>query len=73
MLQQGQVFELKTQGPEGKRLWAYRYRASGRESKRVQHGGFRSEADARAALDRALEKIRREGRRRKKAHSRGVR
>jgi hypothetical protein len=27
----------------------------------VQHGGFRSEADARAALDRALEKIRREG------------
>lgn len=60
MLQQGQVFELATRGPDGRRLWAYRYRAGGRESKRVQRGGFRSEADARAALERALEKLRRE-------------
>jgi integrase len=60
MLQQGQVFELKTQGPEEKPLWAYRHRAGGRDSKRVQRGGFRSEADARAALERALEKLRRE-------------
>src|SRR6266545_2471848 len=60
MLQQGQVFELKTRGPEGERLWAYRHRAAGRDSKRVQRGGFRSEADARAALERALEELRRE-------------
>lgn len=34
--------------------------SGGRESKRVQRGGFRSEADAQAALERALEKLRRE-------------
>jgi integrase len=62
MLQQGQVFELATRGRDGKRLWAYRYRAGGRDSKRVQRGGFRSEEDARAALERALEKLRRERR-----------
>jgi integrase len=61
MLQQGQVFELATRGPDGERLWAYRYRAGGRGARRVQRGGFRSEADARAALERALEKLRREG------------
>jgi hypothetical protein len=60
MFQQGQVFPLTTQGPDRKRLWAYRYRAGGRDSRRVQRGGFRSEADARAALERALEKLRRE-------------
>jgi hypothetical protein len=60
MLQQGQVFELATRGRDGERMWAYRYRAGGRDSKRVQRGGFRSEADARAALERALEKLRRE-------------
>jgi integrase len=60
MLQQGQVFELATRGTDGRRLWAYRYRAGGRGSKRVQRGGFRSEADAGAALQRALEKLRRE-------------
>jgi hypothetical protein len=60
MLQHGQVFALETRGPDGKTLWAYRYRAGGRDSKRVQQGGFRSEADARAALERALEKLRRE-------------
>ena len=53
MLQQGQVFELTTRGRDGKHLWAYRYRAGGRDSRRVQRGGFRSEADARAALERA--------------------
>jgi integrase len=60
MLQQGQVFELVTRGRDSKRLWAYRYRAGGRDSERVQRGGFRSEGDARAALGRALEKLRRE-------------
>ncbi len=60
MLQQGQVFELVTRGRDSKRLWAYRYRAGGRDSERVQRGVFRSEGDARAALGRALEKLRRE-------------
>ena len=60
MLQQGQVFALTTRGADGKRLWAYRYRAGGRESKRMQRGGFTSELDARAALERALEKLRRQ-------------
>jgi hypothetical protein len=60
MLQQGQVFELATRGPDGKRLWAYRNRAGGRDSKRVQRGGFRTEEDARAALQRVLERLRRE-------------
>jgi hypothetical protein len=32
MLQQGQVFELATRGRDGKRLWAYRYRAGGRDA-----------------------------------------
>ena len=73
MLQQGQAFELSTGRPDGKGLWAYRYRVGGRESKRVQRGGFRSEADARAALERALEKLRRESGGRKKAHVRRVR
>lgn len=59
MVQQGQTFELTRRGPDGERLWAYRYRIGGRDSKRVQRGGFRSEADVLAALERALEKHRR--------------
>ena len=59
MLQQGQVFELASQGAEGESLWAYRYRMAGRGSRRVQEGGFASEQDARDALDRALEILRR--------------
>jgi integrase len=59
MVQQGQTIELTRHGPDGERLWAYRYRTGGRDSKRVQRGGFRSEADARAALERVLEKHRR--------------
>ena len=39
MLQQGQVFELTTRGLAGERLWAFRYRTGGRDSKRVQRGG----------------------------------
>jgi hypothetical protein len=60
MMQQGRVFALATRGRDGKRHWAFRYRTAGRASKRVQRGGFRSEEDARAALARALEKLRRE-------------
>jgi integrase len=60
MLQQGQVFKLTSKAADGAALWAYRYRSGGRESKRVQQGGFATEHDARAALDRALERLRRE-------------
>ena len=47
---------------DGERLWAYRYRTGGRDSKRVQRGGFASEQDARDALERELERLRRERR-----------
>jgi hypothetical protein len=49
-------------GPGGDRLWAFRYRIGGRDSKRVQRGGFASEQDARDALERELERLRRERR-----------
>ncbi len=62
MLQQGQVFRLTTVGVQATSLWAYRYRIGGREGKRVQRGGFATEQDARAALEQALEKLRRRGR-----------
>src|SRR5438034_9846696 len=62
MVQQGQTFELCRRGTGGERLWAYRYRAGGRDSKRVQHGGFASEQDARDALECELERLRRERR-----------
>jgi integrase len=60
MSQVGQVFELKAGGPDGKKLWAYRYRAGGRGSRRVQQGGFESERAAAEALERALGRLRRE-------------
>jgi hypothetical protein len=60
MVQQGQVFQLTRCGPGGERLWAYRYRIGGRDSKRVQRGGFASERHARDALERELERLRRE-------------
>jgi integrase len=59
MLQQGQVFKLKG-GTEEKSLWAYRFRVGGRGTRRVQRGGFASERDASEALERALERVRRE-------------
>ena len=36
MVQQGQAIELTRRGPDGQRLWAYRYRTGGRDSRRVQ-------------------------------------
>lgn len=60
MFQQGQVFELKKRGRDGRLLWAYRYRVGGRDSRRVQRGGFESEQAAAEALGRALERLRRE-------------
>src|ERR671911_1074598 len=62
MVQQGQVFQLTRCGRGGERLWAYRYRTGGRDSQRVQRGGFASEQDARDALERELERLRRERR-----------
>jgi hypothetical protein len=62
MSQQGQLFRLKTTGRDGEPLWAYRYRNGGRHSKRVQHGGFVSELEAAEALERQLERQRRERR-----------
>jgi integrase len=59
MLQQGQVLKLKSKGASGEALWAYRYRLGGRDSKRVQRGGFQSAQDAREALERELEVLRR--------------
>jgi len=55
MTQQGQVFALKRSDRNGETLWAYRYRVAGRDSRRVQRGGFISEQDAAAALDRELD------------------
>jgi integrase len=60
--QQGQVIRLKRKGRRGESLWAYRYRIGGRDSKRVQRGGFASERDAAEALDRELQRLRRERR-----------
>jgi len=62
MVQQGQVFELARRGRDGERLWAYRFRTGGRGSRRVQRGGFACEQDARAALERKLDRVRRERR-----------
>jgi integrase len=62
MIQQGQVFELKRASRERGPRWAYRYRVGGRGSRRVQRGGFASEEDAVAALERELERIRRDRR-----------
>jgi hypothetical protein len=59
---QGQVFELTRRSPVGQQLWAYRYRTGGRDSKRMQRGGFASEEDARDALEREPERLRREQR-----------
>jgi integrase len=53
-MQHGQIFELRTTGPGGQRLWAYRYRLDGRGSRRIQCGGYASADDAREALERAL-------------------
>src|SRR6266516_3365510 len=60
MVQQGQTIALTRRGPGGDRLWTDRYQTGGGHSKRAQHGGFASEQDARAALERELERLRRE-------------
>ena len=59
-MQQGQVFELKQRAANGSPVWAYRYRTGGPASRRLQRGGFSSERDAAEALERALERLRRQ-------------
>ena len=59
-MQQGQVFELKKRAVDGSPVWAYRYRADGPGSRRLQRGGFSCERDAAEALERALEHLRRQ-------------
>ena len=52
-MRHGQILELKTTGPDGQPLWAYRYRLDGRGSRRIQRGGYAAAGDAREALQRA--------------------
>ena len=59
MHQHGQVFALKSTGPDGRHLWAYRFRCGGRGSKRTQRGGFATRGDAQRELDRVLARQRR--------------
>lgn len=56
------MFKLGSVARDGGELWAYRYRGGDRSSKRIQKGGFASEQDAWAALERELEKLRRRNR-----------
>jgi hypothetical protein len=57
VIQQGQVFKLKSKAADGQPLWAYRYRLEGRGSVRPQVGGFASRADAVKALEKVLERL----------------
>src|SRR5581483_8729366 len=57
MIQQGQVFKLKTKGPDGQPLWAYRYWLEGRGSERPQVGGFATREEAEKALRRVLDRL----------------
>jgi integrase len=59
-MQQGQVFELKKRAVDGRAVWAYRYRTGGPGSRRLRRGGSSSERDAAEALERALERLRRQ-------------
>src|SRR5438309_10350087 len=55
MAQHGQVRTLTARRPDGKAVWAYRYRRNGSRSKRPQVGGFATRAAAERALRRELE------------------
>jgi len=56
MIQQGQVFKLKTRGTDGRSLWPYRYRLEGRGSTRPQVGGFATREQAEKALRKVLDR-----------------
>jgi integrase len=57
MIQQGQVFKLKTKRPDGRPLWAYRYRLEGRNAERPQVGGFGTRGEAEKALRKVLDRL----------------
>ena len=57
MIQQGQVFKLKTKGPDGQPVWAYRYRLESRSSERPRVGGFATRAEAEKALRKVLDRL----------------
>jgi hypothetical protein len=57
MLQQGQVFKLKAKSIDRQPLWAYRYRLEGRDSARLQVGGFSTRAEAQRALQNKLARV----------------
>jgi hypothetical protein len=57
MIQQGQVFKLKTIGADGSSLWAYRYRLEGRGSTRPQFGSFATREHAEKALRKVLDRL----------------
>ena len=57
MIQQGQVFKLKTKGPDGQPLWACRYRLEGRGSERPQVGGFATRTEAEKALRKVIDRL----------------
>ncbi len=57
MIQQGQVFKLKTKGLDSQPLWAYRYRLEGRDSERPQVGGFATRGEAEKALRKVLDRL----------------
>ena len=46
MAQHGQLLKLRTRRPDGKAVWAYRYRVNGHCSKRPQVGGFATRTEA---------------------------
>jgi integrase len=49
--------KLKTKGPEGQPLWAYRYRLEGRGSERPQVGGFATRTEAEKALRKVIDRL----------------
>jgi hypothetical protein len=51
------VLKLKTKGPNGQPLWAYRYRLEGRSSERPQVGGFSTLAEAEKAPRQVLDRL----------------
>jgi integrase len=57
VIQQGQVFKLRTKDADGQPLWAFRYRLEGRGSARPQVGGFASRAEAQEALRKVLDRL----------------
>jgi integrase len=57
MIQQGQLFKLKTRSTDGRSLRAYRYRLEGRGSTRPQVGGFATREQAEKALRKMLDRL----------------